>query len=181
MAPQGAIFVTDPRVLCLRLTQKDVAMQTKPLLEPKVVIITGLDGKDRSFMISKFPAIAGRRIIAKYPLSALPKLGDYAENEKTMMELMQYVEVIPDGDNAQPIRLLTEEVINNHVGDWETLIKVESQMLQYNTSFFTGGFLQGFTEMLLEKAAPIVSKILTNSLQALSGQVSQLGSNSETK
>lgn len=156
-------------------------MSNKSLLEPKVVTITGLDGKERTFRISKFPAIAGRRIIAKYPLSAVPKLGDYAENEKTMLELMTYVEVIPDGDGVQPIRLATEEVINNHVGDWETLIKLEGQMLQYNTSFFTGGVLQGFIETLLqEKLVPMLSQILTNLLQALSAQGSQPGHSSET-
>lgn len=157
-------------------------MSTKPLLEPKIEQIEDISGKTRTFRISKFPAISGRRIISKYPLSALPKLGDYAENEKTMLELMTYVEVIPDGENVQPIRLLTEEVINNHVGDWETLIKLEGAMLRYNTTFFTNGVLQGYMETLLqEKVVPIVSQILTNLLQALSGQVSLPGSSSEKK
>ena len=152
----------------------------KPLLQPKTFEIVDQNGRTRIFLISKFPAITGREIIAKYPLSAIPKLGDYAVNEQTMLKLMSYVAVVPEGDGVQPIRLVTEELINNHVADWETLTKLEVKMLEYNTSFFTGGFVQGFTQMLLDKLAPILSATLTNSLQALSGQVSQPGSNSET-
>lgn len=150
----------------------------QPLLQPQPITIADSDGVERTFLISKFPAIAGREIIAKYPLSALPKLGDYKVNEETMFKLMAYVAVKTDDGF---IRLLTPELINNHVVDWEVLVKIEEKMLEYNTSFFTGGFVQGFTSMLVEKAAPILSLILTNSLRALSQVDLQVGSNSETK
>lgn len=149
-----------------------------PLLQPKPFTVTTLDGRELTVLLSKFPAIAGREIIAKYPLSAIPKLGDYAVNEETMFKLMSYVAIEHDGGF---IRLLTPELINNHVGDWETLAKIEAAMLEYNTSFFTGGFVHGFIGMLLEKAAPLLSQIVTSSLQALSQASSQAGSSSETK
>lgn len=149
-----------------------------PLLQPQPLTIVDMDGVTREFLISKFPAIAGREIIAKYPLSAVPKLGDYGVNEATMFKLMTYVSV-KAGDGY--IRLLTAEMINNHVGDWETLAKIESAMLEYNTSFFKGGFVQGFMEVLVQKAVPLLLPILTTSLQALSQASLSDGSNSETK
>ena len=58
------------------------------MIEAKTVTID-----DKEFIISKFPAVAGREIIAKYPFSSLPKLGDYKINEETMLKLMHYVAV----------------------------------------------------------------------------------------
>ena len=48
---------------------------------------------DKEFMLSKFPAVAGSEIIAKYPLSGLPKLGDYKVNEETMLKINVIVAV----------------------------------------------------------------------------------------
>lgn len=152
-------------------------MSKSDLLETQPLVLTDTSGKERTFIISKLPAIAGREIISKYPLSALPRLGDYAVNEQTMLKMISYVAVqTADG----PLRLSTPELINNHLGDWETLVKLEAAMLEYNTSFFKGGFVPGFIEMLLEKAAPMLQRILTVSLQALSQANLQAGSNSET-
>ena len=153
-------------------------MADAPLLQPKEITIE--DGSEtRTYLISKFPAIAGRRIIANYPLSALPKLGDYSVNEATMIELMGYVAV--PRENGEPMRLSTPALINNHLPSWEALAKIEGAMLEYNCSFFTvNGALQGFIDLLLEKAAPTLSKILILSLQALSNAAQQPTSNSET-
>jgi len=101
------------------------------LLEQKSVIID-----DRTFILSKFPAVAGREIIANYPTSALPKLGDYKINEAMMLKLMCYVGV-PKGDTV--LRMDSQPMIDNHVGSWETLIKVEAAMIEYNCSFFQNG------------------------------------------
>jgi len=104
------------------------------LLEPKDVEITTLKGEQRTYVISKFPAIAGREIVAKYPLTAIPKLADYSGNEAVMFQLMAYVAVkLPSGVD-QP--LSTKALIDNHVPDWETLVKIEIEMMKYNTSFF---------------------------------------------
>jgi hypothetical protein len=34
--------------------------------------VTDTSGKERHFTLSKFPAVIGREIVAKYPTSALP-------------------------------------------------------------------------------------------------------------
>jgi hypothetical protein len=113
------------------------------LLEPKIATINGKD-----FYLSKFPAVAGREIIAKYPLSGLPKLGDYKVNEETMLKLMNFV-AVQKGDAS--IRLSTPALIDNHVGDWETLARIEIAMLEYNCSFFQNGRVSTFLEDTAQK------------------------------
>lgn len=126
------------------------------LLEPKDFEVDG-----RKFIISKFPAVEGREIISKYPLSGIPKLGDYAVNEETMFKLMKYV-AVKIGDSIIP--LSTRELINSHTGDWETLIKVEWEMLGYNSRFFRDGRLSTFLKDLSQKLPAWISKMLTDSL-----------------
>ncbi len=134
------------------------------LLEPKTVTIDG-----REFILSKFPAVAGREIIAKYPLSSVPKLGDYAVNEETMLKLMNYVAV--GIDPVRPLRLSTVALVNNHTGGWETLAKIEIAMLEYNCSFFRDGRISTLLEDIAQKVPAWISKILT----VLSAQSSATG------
>lgn len=154
-------------------------MSNPKLLEPKNVEIVTANGDTKTFIFSKFPAIAGREIIAKYPLSSLPKVGDYSTSEETMIKLMHYVAIPVEG--GEPLRLSNVDLINNHTCDWETLAKIELGMVEYNCTFFTkAGAIQGFIDLCLERVAPMLSKILTTSVEALSRVDSQLTSNSET-
>lgn len=153
---------------------------SKPFLEPKEIELELPSGLTKKYIISKFPAIAGREIIAKYPLSSMPKLGDYEVNQETMLKLMGYVAIPVEGADA--LRLTTAELVDNHVPDWETLAKLEMQMMEYNCSFFKGGVIQGFIALFLDKLAPLLSQILTTSVAALSKlDLGSLGPNSETK
>lgn len=138
------------------------------LLEEKELILSDASGKERTFYISKFPAVAGREIVTKYPLSNIPKIGEYQQSEDVMLKLMSFVEgVMPNG---QRIALTTRDLINNHVGDWETLARVEWAMLEYNTSFFGKGLSSGFLESIGQKAATWIIQtlmpLLAQSLQA---------------
>jgi hypothetical protein len=147
------------------------------LLEPKDVEIAGIDGKVRKFIISKFPAIAGREIVAKYPLSAMPKLGDYAVNEETMFKLMAYVGVAIEGNNV--IRLDTRAKIDNHVPEWETLMKIELEMMKYNTSFFGKGEISSFLKTTIQKSLQSISPMLKDWSGQLLDQVKQHSANLE--
>jgi hypothetical protein len=142
-----------------------------PLLEPKEVIIQTLNKDERVYIISKFPAVAGREIVMKYPLSAVPKLADYSSNEEVMLKLMCYV-AIPrpsqNGIEGIPIVLNTKALVDNHVPDWETLGKLEIEMLKYNTSFFGFGELSTFLGELLKKVIMRVSPTLMPLLERLS-------------
>lgn len=131
-----------------------------PLEEKEVEI------KGRKFILSKFPAIAGREIVAKYPLSSLPKVGDYAVNEETMLKLMSYVYVVLGEGHKQALN--TRALVDAQCGDWETLIEVERQMIVYNCSFFQNGLISNFLRDSALKLPQLITKILTDSLRQLS-------------
>ncbi|MFA1586717.1 hypothetical protein ABZR37_13945 [Achromobacter ruhlandii] len=84
------------------------------LIKPRVVMVKNRDGVEKAFTISRLPATAAREVIAKYPLSNIPKLGDYKTSEEVMKKLMSYVAVDLDGREQ---RLTTEALIDNHVDD----------------------------------------------------------------
>lgn len=146
------------------------------MIQPKEVQISAPSGESKTFIISKFPAIDGREIIAKYPLSGMPKLGDYAVNEETMLKLMAFV-AVPVGDTQ--VSLTTKTLVNQHAGDWETLAKVEIAMMEYNCSFFQNGKISGFFDSVKAKAQQLTSKTLTDSLQQLLQTAKQASESSE--
>jgi hypothetical protein len=117
-----------------------------------------LNGK--TFYLSKFPAVAGREIVAKYPVSNMPKLGDYAVSEETMLKLMAYVGVDAGG---QTLMLTTRALVDNHCGGWEDLAKLEWAMMEYNCSFFGNGRASSFFEDIAQKAQALISQMLTAS------------------
>jgi hypothetical protein len=130
------------------------------MIEPKPVEIVTMAGETRTYILSKFPAIQGREIVANYPLTALPKVGDYPANEAIMLKLMAHVAVPRDG--GEPIALTTRDLVNNHVPDWETLAKIEVEMLGYNTSFFTNGKTSTFFAGIEAKARQWIIGMLTD-------------------
>ena len=132
------------------------------LLEPKEITLTDKKGRERVYTISEFPAVQGREIIAKYPLTAIPKVSDYKSNEDTMLKLMNFVAATDP--NGNKIRLSNITLINNHVPDWELLAKLELAMLEYNCSFFLNGNLKSFLDDLPTKFLGIATKILMDSL-----------------
>lgn len=139
------------------------------MIEPKEIEVENPDGTKSGFILSKFPAIQGREIVAKYPLSAMPKLGDYAVNEETMLKLMAFVAV--PREEGEPLRLTTRALVDNHVKSWETLARVEIAMMEYNVSFFGNGKGSTFLEAITQKAQAYLSRMLTD----LSAQLSQKG------
>jgi hypothetical protein len=128
------------------------------MIEPKEYELNG-----KNYLLSKFPAVAGREIICKYPLSGIPKLGDYGVNEETMLKLMSYVAVVLPGDVQ--LRLTTRALVDNHVGSWENLMRIEGAMLEYNCSFFQDGRVSDFLVGFAQKVPALISKMLTDSLR----------------
>lgn len=139
------------------------------MLEPKVVTIKTQSGVEREYTISKFDCISGRKIIASYPLSSLPKIGDYGQNEAAMVELMAFVAVTLPGGAV--VRLSTLELVRNHVPDWETLARLEMATLEYNVSFFGRAEISAFLNDISQKAQVWIMKTLTD----LSAQSSKAG------
>jgi len=133
------------------------------LLEPIEKVIDG-----KTYILSKFPAVAGREILTQYPLSAAPKIGDYATNETMMLKIMCYVGV-PMEVGIPTLMLNTKALIDNHVPNWETLLKIEWAMMEYNCSFFQNGristFLDECVQMLPRWITETLTPLLAQSLQ----------------
>lgn len=113
---------------------------------------------EKTYVLSKFAAIAGREIIAGYPLSGMPKLGDYKVNEEMMLKLMSHVGVPREG--AEPLTLSTRALVDNHVPDWETLARIEWAMMELNCSFFGNGRALSFLQGIAQEAKGWVSETL---------------------
>lgn len=122
------------------------------LLEPKEIEMEG-----KVFILSKFPAIAGREILVNWVGTGMPKIGDYKKNEEIMLKLMNYV-AVETGDIKQ--RLSNQTMIDNHVKSWEILVKLELAMIEYNCSFFQNGLASNFLTGLAQKLPAWISKIL---------------------
>lgn len=141
------------------------------LLSPKRLEITRQDGKTVAFHFGKFPAIAGREIIAKYPTSNMPKIGDYAVSEETMQKVLGYVAV--ETASGAVLRLTTPALINEHAGDWQTLMTLELRALEYNSGFFGNGGLSSFLRGSLATLQQSISPMLTGLLEQLLARVQQ--------
>lgn len=135
------------------------------LIDPKEITID-YEGEELKFNIGKFPATVGREIITKYPVANMPKIGDYAASEETMLKLMSYVErVYPD--RVQP--LINKALVDNHIPSWEVLARIEVETINYNCTFFRNGKAYDFLKKSMSLAEPKIIEMLT----ALSGQLSQ--------
>lgn len=142
------------------------------MLEPVEMQFETMSGESRTYILSKFPAIAGREIITKYPTTMIPKASDYSDNEAVMLKLMSFVAaVLPNGDVQQ---LTTRALIDNHVPDYETLMKIEKAMLELNSSFFRKGLAWISSEGLKAKAQQWITSTLTGLLGQLLAQSKQV-------
>lgn len=147
------------------------------MIEPETIEVTGRDGKPKTFVLSKLPATVGREVAAKYPVAILPKLGDYAVSEATMLLLMSYVGVPRDGGNV-PLMLTTKALVDSHVTDAEMLLKLEMAMLERNFSFFGNGKTWDFFATIAEQAKAWITSTLTDSLAASSRTTKRRSKNS---
>lgn len=137
------------------------------MLEPKSVIIC-----DKEFILSKFPAMEGRRIITQYGVTAAPKIGNYEDNEKLTIQLMSYVGIPREG--LEPLRLATRQLINSHMKDWVMLMTVEKEMMVYNFENFPTGRILDFLKESAKNFLPKITSMLTDSSQQSSMKEKQL-------
>lgn len=138
------------------------------LIDPSELVLEDDKGTPHTYVLSKFPAVQGREIIAKYPTSALPKIGDYAVSEEVMLKLMSFVAAVSNGTQ---VRLTTQALVDNHVPSWEMLAKIEMAMMEKNCSFFRKGTLYASLADVAQKSLQKISEMLTQ----LSAQSSAQG------
>lgn len=123
------------------------------MLQPKHIEIDGY-----KFVISKFDAWSGREIVTQYPLTGLPKLGDYKSNAEIALKLMCFV--CADTSGGQ-VALTNVDLIKNHVPNWEVQLKLEWAMMEYNCTFFQGGRISTFFGDLGQKLPAFAFKMWT--------------------
>ena len=133
------------------------------LIKPNLIEIKNIDGDILKFNISRLPAIVGREIIAGYPTSMIPKVGDYKVNEALMIKLMSYVEGY--NGNDEPIALNGYHMINSYVTDTTTLMLLEFEMLKYNFPFLNFGKNKGFIENMTEKVKVIAFDVISKAMK----------------
>ncbi|WP_179038232.1 hypothetical protein [Limnobaculum xujianqingii] len=147
------------------------------LIKPKAITVTDADKNEYPFIISRLPATVGREILAKYPLSNAPKIGDYDVSHEAMLKMMRYVAVDIEGNE---IALKTQTLIDNHVPDGEALIRLEIEMLKYNTSFFGKDGSPGFLRYLLQKVSGSLPSIIKTLMDSLPSSLPQNSPASKT-
>lgn len=133
-------------------------------IEPKQITLSG-----KTYVLTKFPATVGREIITQYPMTALPKIGEYKTNHALMLKIMSYVGVMVDGRH-DPLMLTTEDLINNHIAKTEDLMRIEWAMIEHSFDFFADGRASGWLGMVADRISPLITKTLTDLLGQSSGK-----------
>lgn len=143
------------------------------LLEPKEIEVDG-----KKYIISKFPAFDGREIVLHYTKAHLLNINSVEKQEEVVIKLMNFVAVVLE--DGRQLRLSTRALINNHVPSWETLTKLEAQMMTYNCSFFQNGEGLNFLKRLETFAQKKITEMLISLSQSLSIVNKQRSGNSST-
>lgn len=125
------------------------------MIEPKEVNIDG-----HRFIISKLPAMDGYELMTQLPLSATPKVGDFAIHKQLVYKLMAYVGVPIEG-MPQPLMLTTPALVDNHTKSWESLVNLAWNMIEYNCSFLANGQASTFLGGLAQNIPQLIAKTLT--------------------
>lgn len=149
------------------------------MIQPKQISVACQDGTERQFVISKFNAIAGREIVTQYPITGMPKVGDYAANEALMLKVMAFVAAV--GEGGREIQLTTRALVDNHVPDFECLMRLEAAMFEYNVSFFQNGKGLTFFAAIEAKAKALISQTLTEWSAQSSAKGSQASKTSKPR
>lgn len=149
--------------------------QDRPLLKPEGFDLLNDEGQVQSYILSNFDAVTGRRIITQYPMTGLPKIGEYAENEKLMFLLMSFVAVVTK--DGRKLRLSTPELVANHVPDAEMLMKIEMKMMEKNCSFFRDGRSLDLLDSIAQIFSRKILELLTPSSEQSSPQDAQRSTN----
>lgn len=137
------------------------------LIKPKTIQIKTMDGETKSYILSRFPATDGMEIFYRIPTSAMPKIGDFEALKGVRDDIFKFIAVEING--AQQT-LSMKALIDSHVPDAETGLKLIGAMLEYNYSFFQRGTISAFFDVVAAKVPDIAQRILIQLSDALSKQ-----------
>lgn len=144
--------------------QAPLSASSRVLLEPKEIEINGY-----KFIISKMPCTVAQEVIFNLPTGLIPIISEFKKTEDQAFKMLSYCErVYTDGKSNVP--LISKAIIDNHVPDFDTLIKLEYECLNYNFDFFTNGRALDFLNKGVSLAKSNILEILTDLLGKLSAQ-----------
>ncbi len=136
---------------------------TRTLLEPKSIEINGY-----KFIISKMPCTVAQEVLLRLPAGLIPLVKNFSQSEEMAFKMLSYCERCYDGQPNVP--LISKVVIDNHVPDFDTLIKLEQECVSYNFDFFQNGkvwtFLTKIVSLAESKASGMLTDLLDKLLQA---------------
>ena len=136
------------------------------LLNPTPLEVEGKDGVKRNYLLGDVPYLPdGREIASQFITTAVPKIGDYKLNEALSRKMFKYIAAVVDG--SDPIILTTDALINNHVPDFITGIKLEEAMLERCLGFSVAGKLREYQGTWKNKGAGFLIKTLSQLSGAL--------------
>jgi len=128
------------------------------MIKPQEITLVDIDGVERKFTLSRFPATVGMEIFYRLPISAVPKIGDFEALKVVRDDIFKYVYVETAGGS---IALSTSALIDNHTNDAETALKIIGAMLSHNYSFFSQGKISLLFDGLGVKIKGIAQSMLT--------------------
>lgn len=136
------------------------------LIDPKDIDIEDQSGINRRYIVSKMPYLnGGREVCSQFISTALPKLGNYQENQKLAEKMFSFIEAV--NDDGRNVLLSTKEMVNNHVPDFQTGIKLEAAMIEHNVGFSVTGKIREYREGWEENISGSIIKILIQLRDAL--------------
>ena len=134
------------------------------LLQPTEITITDINDQEHRYNIGKVPYMAGGRELAVDYLASA-KRGNYKRNQELAAMMFKHIEAItPDGDH---IRLTTSALVDNHVPDIPTGLKLELAIAEHNLGFSIAGKIRVFQQEWKRNTEQFNSTISTL-LQAVS-------------
>ena len=142
------------------VSQTPNAAPSIALLAPKEVTINGC-----RFLISRMPCMTAQEVIVRIPAGILPLINQYTISEEMVVKMLSCCQRMYDDKPNVP--LISKEIINNHVPDFDTLLQLENECLKYNYDFFNQGKVLTFLAKALSHAESRLSGILTDLLDRL--------------
>ena len=130
------------------------------MIEPKTVEIEDQQGKTHTFKIGEMPYLdGGREVCSQYITTAAPLVGKYKENQELAVKMFRHIsKVTEDGGE---IKLTTEALINNHIPDFMTGVRLEVAALEHNVGFSAIGLIQEYRQKWVQDLPDVITKILT--------------------
>lgn len=148
--------------------EKTITVGEKNFKIKEVPPIEALDHKlieiaAKRYRVKSMDVFDARRVAYEFPITMMPRIGDYAENEKLFRLLMKYVEVEISPNNWQA--LTTDELIRQHVSP-KDFARLEREVVDFTTGFFSDG---NASNIVLTIGEFIIERI-TKTLMVLSAE-----------